>query len=260
MLSSTDVPHFVADGGYLAGAAGAGIVLASDSGRVIATRAVAFAANSSFEAEARAVWLADRMAVERGLAQVPVYNDNLDAIPWARAIGIDARALPFVSGASRSRGPLHRLAHRLATRARKQSPGWRVDFEGRPPGTFYDPAHGAKRTPGPNAARALRVRIADRLGRYRVAEILSLSLNTVSRAAAAELRSERRQGRDSLGGRSPGWVGYRGTLYDPTSPSFDWWHAWSVTWREITLIHYYTATGENYSPGIARPRDGEKLT
>jgi hypothetical protein len=88
------VTRLITDGGYLSGAAGAGIVLVDDHDHVIATRAVAFAATSSFEAEARAVWLADRMGEERGLGALPVYNDNLDAIPWARAIGIDARELP----------------------------------------------------------------------------------------------------------------------------------------------------------------------
>lgn len=244
--------RLVADGGYLSGSAGAGIVLADDDGRVIAIRAVAFVATSSFEAEARAVWLADRMAADRGLGQVPVYNDNLDAIPWARAVGIDARELPFVSGVQRSRGSLHRLAHRLATKARKQPDGWRADFEGRPPCEFYDPMHGKKRTPGPKASRALRVRIADRLGVNLVAKIIRASLNTVRSAAATELRSERRQGRASLGGRSPGWVGYRGTLYDPTSPSFDWWQVWSVLWREVALHHYYAATNGCYTLPVCR--------
>jgi hypothetical protein len=242
------VTRLITDGGYLSGSAGAGIVLADDSGRVIATRAVSFAATSSFEAEARAVWLADRMAEERGLGALPVYNDNLDAIPWARAIGIDAHELPFVAGARRSRGPLHRLAHRLAIKARQQPSGWRIDFEGRPPGEFYDPTHKVKRTPGPNAGRALRVRIATRLGGYRVAEIMRASLDEARTAAAAEIRTERRQGRAVLGGRSPSWVGYRGTLYDPTSPSFDWWHVWAVTWRELALHHYYTATAGCYTP------------
>jgi hypothetical protein len=189
----------VADGGYLSGSAGAGIVLVADDGRVIATRAVAFSATSSYEAEARAVWLADRMAADRGLAEVLVYNDNLDAIRWSRAVGIDARDLPFMSGTRRSRGPLHRLAHQLATRARKQPPGWRVEFDGRPPREFHDPA-----PPAP--------------------------------------RLERRQGR-----RSPGWVGFRGALYDPTSPSFDWWHVWRVVWREVALHHYYAATNGCYA-------------
>lgn len=242
--------RLVTDGGYLSGSGGAGIVLVDDQDRVIATRAVAFAATSSFEAEARAVWLASRMGAELGLGALPVYNDNLDAIPWARAIGIDARELPFVTGVKGSRGPLHKLAHRLATKARQQPSGWRIDFAGRPPTAFYDPLHGVKRTPGPHAARALRVRIAARLGGRRV-EAVRATLDEARRSVAAEMRAERRQGRTSLGGRSPIWVGYRGALYDPTSPSFDWWHAWSGTWREIVLHHYYTATAGCYAPPSA---------
>lgn len=240
--------RLITDGGYLAGAAGAGIVLVDDGDHVIATRAVSFAATSSFEAEARAVWLADRMREERGLGALPVYNDNLDAIPWARSVGIDARELPLVRDARRSRGPLHKLAHRLATKARRQPPGWRVDFEGRPPGEFYDPTHKVKRVPGPDAARALRVRIATRIGGHR-AEAVRASIDAARRtAAAAEVRADRRQGRAVMGGRPPGWVGYRGTLCDPTSPSFDWWHAWSVTWREVAVHHYYAATAGCYTP------------
>lgn len=235
------VPRLVADGGYLSGAGGAGIVLVDDHDHVIATRAVAFAATSAFEAEARAVWLASRMAEERGLGELPVYNDNLAAIPWARSIGIDARELPFLPGAprSRGRGPLHRLAHHLATKARKHPAGWRVDSDGYPP---MDPR--GKRTPGPNAARALRVRIATRIGGQRVAEIKrAASCSETRRAMAAEIMAPPRP----RGGWAPGWVGYRGALYDPTSPSFDWWHAWTITWREVALHHHYAAAGA-YSP------------
>lgn len=161
--------YLVVDGGHARPrSAGAGAVLVERTDdevadhrppRVIAARAWAFSAAGSNEAETRAAIEGHSWARMWGLLHkvtlpdvLVVWSDNDEAIREANKIQrIDAR---FLKPQLRTGGTIHRLAHNLATHARRQpSAPWSREWSGMP--TWGQVDHARELYAQPRARRKL---------------------------------------------------------------------------------------------------------